>query len=215
LGHKLNLSGQTEALFDSFASSVRRAIRKAERSGLQVFVARTREAVTDFYRLHCRTRKRHGVPPQPLSFFLSIYEEIIERGAGFIVLAKDGPKFVAGAVFFHFGKNAVYKFGASNQDGRETRANNLVMWEGIKTLNHAGCDMLDFGRTSVANEGLRRFKLGWATQEERIGYSKFDCSIGDWVAARDRASGLHQAIFSCLPVCLNRVAGTMLYPHLD
>jgi hypothetical protein len=214
-GHALALSGGTDQLFGRFASSVRRAIRKAERSGLEVSVVRSREGILDFYRLHCRTRKRHGAPPQPLSFFLNILEEIIQPGAGFIVIASGGGHPIAGAVFFHFGKKAVYKFGAAMEDGRETRANNLVMWEGIKALVQRRIETLDFGRTSLANEGLRRFKLGWGTREEKISYFKFDTSTGAWVSGRDRASGFHSAIFARLPLALNRIAGALLYPHLD
>ena len=39
------------------------------------------------------------------------------------------------------------------------RPNNLVMWEGIKSLMQRGADTLHLGRTSMENEGLRRFKL--------------------------------------------------------
>lgn len=215
LGHTLTLNGGVEKLFGGFASSVRRAIRKAERSGLQVRIVRTREAVLEFYRLHCRTRKLHGVPPQPISFFLSIYEEMIRPGAGFIVLANDGPRSLAGGVFLHFGKKAIYKFGASIEDGREIRANNLVMWEGIKALANDGCETLDFGRTSLGNRGLRQFKLGWGTLEKKISYFKFDTSTRAWVLGRDRASGFHTAVFSRLPLALNRLAGELIYPHLD
>jgi len=215
LGHRLSLAGGAEEISRGFASSVRRAIRKAERGDLRVVVGQTREAVLAFYRLHCRTRKQHGAPPQPLSFFLNILEEIIKPGAGFVVLACQGSRPVAGAVFFHFEKRAIYKFGASVEDGRDTRANNLVMWEGIKSLVEMGCETLDFGRTSVANEGLRRFKLGWGTREERIEYYRFDPSAGAWMTGRDRASSFYNGIFSRLPLFCNRVAGAITYRHLD
>src|SRR5438270_809040 len=137
-GHKVRLSEDSEGLLIRFASPVRRAIRKAQKSGLNVQVATTREAVLQFYRLHVRTRRRHGIPPQPLSFFLNIYREAIKGGHGFVVLAGSSAKFIAGAVFLQFGKNAVYKFGASNTSYQEFRANNLVMWEAIRFLMHLG-----------------------------------------------------------------------------
>ena len=55
----------------------------------------------DFYRLHARTRRRHGLPPQPFSFFSNIHSEVIKPGLGFVVLAKNASKVVAGAVFFY------------------------------------------------------------------------------------------------------------------
>src|SRR5207244_2861872 len=83
----------------------RRAIPQAERSNVSVAVDRNRQVIDDFYRLHVQTRRRHGLPPQPASFFLNIYEHLIKRGLGFIVLAQHGPRPIAAAIFFRFGKN--------------------------------------------------------------------------------------------------------------
>ena len=158
-----------------FAGSVRRAIRKAERSDLDVRgEPDLEEAILEFYRLHVRTRRRHGLPPQPKSFFLNIHDEIIKPGSGFVVLAKRRSIPVAAAVFLHTGKKAVYKFGASDERHQDLRGNNLVMWEAIQFLAQNGFDTLHLGRTSFENEGLRRFKLAWGTVEETINYFRFD-----------------------------------------
>ena len=122
----------------------------------------------EFYRLHVRTRRRHGLPPQPASFVLKIHDEIIKPGLGFVVLASKGSRPVAAAVFLNKGKKAVYKFGASDERHQDLRGNNLVMWEAIQFLAQGGFDTLHLGRTSFGNEGLRRFKLAWGTVEETI-----------------------------------------------
>ena len=214
-GHKVRLSEDSEELFIRFASPVRRAIRKAQKSGLNVQVATTREAVLQFYRLHVKTRRRHGIPPQPLSFFLNIYREAIKRGHGFVVLAGSSAKFIAGAVFLQFGKNAVYKFGASNTSYQEFRGNNLVMWEAIRFLIQRGCQLLHFGRTDIENEGLRQFKMGWGTEEELIEYFKFDIEEKVWDSNGRDGLGFYNKIFRRLPLVLNRFAGSVIYPHLD
>ncbi len=213
--HTLDLRDRTSVLLSQFDSSVRRAIRKAERCGLKFQILRSREAVLAYYQLHCRTRRRHGAPPQPLSFFLNIHSEIMESGAGFVALATKNSVPVAGAVFFHFAKGAIYKFGASEEDQQELRGNNLVMWEAIRFLTDSGFESLDFGRTSLNNEGLRRFKLSWGTKEETIEYFKFDTGTQTWVTSQDRATGFHTAVFSHLPSAVNRLAGALIYPHLD
>ena len=215
LGHSLDLRAGPEKLPAGFDDSVRRAIRKAERSGLTVETSGSREAILDFYRLHGQTRKRHGVPPQPLSFFLNIHREIIEPGLGFVVLARRASRPVAASVFFRCGKKAIYKFGASEETQQEFRGNNLVMWKGIEFLAREGVEQLHFGRTSLGNEGLRRFKLAWGTREETLEYFKFDTAANAWVTARDRAAGFHNRLFGSLPLALNRVIGSMIYPHLD
>ena len=214
-GHTLDLRIGLEELLSRVKSSARRALRKAERSGLSVQVAGTRMAMMEFYRLHVRTRKRHGLPPQPASFFLNIHDEVIKSGLGFVVIASSGSRRISAAVFFQVGKKAIYKFGASDERFQELRGNNLVMWEGIRFLVQNGAETLHFGRTSLQNDGLRRFKLGWGIEEETISYHKFDAAARACVRRRDTASGFQGAIFSRLPSSMNRLAGALIYPHLD
>ena len=214
-GVLVSLRRGVEDMASRFDSQVRRAIRKAERSNVSAVIAHNRQAIDDFYRLHVQTRRRHGLPPQPASFFKNIYEHIIKPGLGFIVLARSGSCAIAAAVFFRFGKNAVYKFGASDKRFQEFRVNNLVMWQGIQRLARTGVEKLHFGRTDCENEGLRRFKLSWDTQEETIDYFRVDPSGRQCLTPVRRQGGLHKRIFGRLPLVFNRLAGSILYPHLD
>ena len=211
--HTLTLRSEPEQMLARFASSVRRAIRKAEGNGVSAMAVHSRQSVADFYQLHVRTRRRHGLPPQPASFFLNIYEHIIKPGHGFTVLAQRGYRRIAAAIFFHFGKNALYKYGASDNQFQEFRANNLVMWQGIQFLAHQGAERLHFGRTDCENDGLRRFKLSWGTEEEALNYFRVDPSGKEYAAPLD--SNFHKRIFCRLPLAFNRLAGSMIYPHLD
>ncbi len=213
--HRLDLQEDLEVVFASFNGSIRRAIGKAERSGMNVEVLRTREAILSYYRLHMRTRRQFGIPPQSLAFFLNIYEEIIKPGLGIVVLAGMNSTHFAGGIFFQVGNRAVYKFGASDHRFQEFRGNNLVMWKAIVFLACSGAKTLHFGRTSPENEGLKRFKLGWNTTEETIKYHKFDILEGKWVGGMNRAATFHQAFFRRLPLMVNRLFGSLLYPHLD
>jgi hypothetical protein len=214
-GHVLHLCSEPAQIFGRFATSVRRAIRKAERSGVSAMARRGREAVGDFYRLHVQTRRRHGLPPQPASFFQNIYNEIIKPGIGFTVVAERRSRPVAAAIFFRFGKNAVYKYGASDERFQAFRANNLVMWEGIQFLARHGAEQLHFGRTECQNDGLRRFKLSWGAKEETINYFRVDPSGRQCFVPAPSDDAFHKKIFSRLPLVFNRLAGSMIYPHLD
>ena len=111
--------------------------------------------MSQFYKLHRRTRRRHGAPPQPFRFFDNIYRHLIEVGSGFITLASRDGKAVAGAVYLTHGKNAVYKFGASDERYNQYRANNLVMWEAIKYLCEDRCEKPAFRQDFT---GQRRFE---------------------------------------------------------
>jgi GNAT acetyltransferase-like protein len=214
-GHFLDLRIGPEALISHFSSSVKRAVRKAERSGLTVSIRSTPEAMAQFYKLHLRTRRRHGVPPQPRSFFINIQRHLISAGFGFIVLVECQKDPIAAAMFFKLGRHAVYKFGASDERLQELRANNLAMFEAIKYLAEGGAEALHLGRTETENQGLRRFKLSWGAAEETIDYARFDTARASWKDSRDHRSTFHRPIFRALPASLNRLAGAILYPHLD
>jgi len=244
-GHVLDVAGGADAVFGKFDPSVRRAIRKSEKSGLRVEISRDREALREFYRLHCMTRGRHGVPPQPYSFFEAIQKHVIDAGHGFVVLAsperraparrdasensllnpnlspkpdlggsRDGlPYSIAASVYFHFGRRAIYKFGASDMRWQHLRANNLVMWTAIQHLAKEGFATLDMGRTDPSNEGLRAFKLGWGTTENRLPYYRYDFRSNTFLgeAGQSRWAGR----LGWLPGPFARLAGALLYSHWE
>ncbi|HRZ37467.1 MAG TPA: GNAT family N-acetyltransferase, partial [Candidatus Paceibacterota bacterium] len=212
--HTLDLTAGEAGLSSGFAPSVRRAIRKADRSGLDVRIEDSAASVDAFYRLHCMTRRRQGMPIQPKAFFDNIARHVIARGAGRVILAHRLGQPVAGAMFFESGRRAFYKFGASDLARQDLRANNLVMWRAIRFYAGCGFAALDFGRTSMANEGLRRFKAGWGAVESRLSYFKYDLRRSRYMADRDRSSGWHNAVFRCLPIVALRALGSLMYRHL-
>jgi Acetyltransferase (GNAT) domain len=214
-GHFLDLKVGWNALISNFSSSVQRAVRKARRSALSVRIESGGDAMAKFYKLHVRTRRKHGVPPQPQSFFTNIQRHLLDTHHGFIVLVENQERPLAAAMFFRFGRHAIYKFGASDERWQKLRPNNLAMSEGIKCLAETGAETLHFGRTAKENEGLRRFKLSWGATEEEIRYARFEMGSGSWNEAHPAGSGLHKHVFRALPASLNRLAGAMIYPHLD
>jgi lipid II:glycine glycyltransferase (peptidoglycan interpeptide bridge formation enzyme) len=214
-GHVISLACGEEALFKNLDGAIRRGIRKAESAGLQIEFSRNLDSIRTFYTLHCRTRQRHGLPPQPVRFFENIARYVLEPGHGFVATATLERRPLAASIFFHRGAQALYKFGASDHAFQELRPNNLMMWAAIKRCASHGFNSLHLGRTSLANDGLRRFKLAFGAREERMEYHKYDFATRAFVTDVDRADGGLNRIFRCLPSPLLRLAGQMLYPHLS
>lgn len=212
--HTLDLTPGPAALFCDFDPAVRRALRKAERSAIEVRVESSCEGMATYYDLHCRTRRKHGLPPQPWAFFANIQRHIIAEGQGRLLLAYHQERAVAGAVFFHWGKSALYKFGASDEAHQELRANNHVLWHAIESYAFDGFERLDLGRTSLSNTGLRRYKLGWGARESQLAYLKYDLRLGQFVSGRDVSEGWHNVFFRVMPLALLRAIGARLYRHL-
>jgi len=212
--HTLALTVDNERLFSGCHSSIRRGIRRAEKSGVQITLSQSTQALKDFYRLHCITRKKHGIPPQPLSFFLNIGKHILSQNLGMIVSASHHGQSIASAIFFRYGNEAVYKFGASDPRFQDLRPNNLVMWTAIQQLAQTGILKLNFGRTSLNNEGLRHFKLCWGAAEQTIHYHKYSFREQGFVRSRDDSSGWHNRVFRALPRIVSRWSGALMYRHI-
>ncbi len=213
-GHRLNLERSPERLFSNLEGTVRRNIRKALKEGVEIEISESAESIREFTRLNSLTRKEHGLPPQPFEFFRQIHRKVISRGRGFVILARHGNRPVAGAVFFHIGEKAVYKYGASDRRMQHLRANNLVMWEAVRQFAERGFGTFCFGRTEPGNDGLRRFKTGWGAEESLIPYYRYDFRRSAFISG---ASGPEEnpmrAVFRRLPVFVLVLIGRLLYRH--
>lgn len=214
-GHVLDLRAGEESVERSLDAAVRRAIRKAGRSGLEISIDSGITAVSEFYGLHCETRRRHGLPPQPFRFFKSIQRNLLACGLGEVVLVWQKERAVAGAIFLRSADRAVYKFGASDASYWELRPNQWAMWHGIRHLISLGCSELHFGRTSKGDDGLSRFKRSWGCRTEALNYFRHDTQSDRWLAGCSQTSQSHQRLFGRMPLCINRFAGGLIYPHLD
>ena len=174
--HELDLRKGEKELFSNLRGSTKRNIKKAVKEGVEVECSSSLQSLRTFYNLHCTTRKKHGLPPQPFKFFKKLHQHLISKGHGLVSLANYHGKMAAGAVYLHFGKKAVYKFGASDPKYTNVRPNNQVMWESIRRYINMGFESLAFGRTDMDNEGLLQFKRGWGVEEKVIDYYLYDLS---------------------------------------
>jgi hypothetical protein len=100
LGHAVDLRIGVDLLFKGLDGATRRGVRKAESGGLKVGFGAGTDSVRTFYKLHCATRRRHGLPPQPYRFFENIQRHILGLGGGFVALARLGDRPAAAGFFF-------------------------------------------------------------------------------------------------------------------
>jgi hypothetical protein len=214
LGHNLDLTKGERTLNAALRDSTRRNIKKAKRQGIIATISSDSEAVKHFYRLNSMTRREHSLPPQPYYFFQKVYDYIISRGLGFVVLASRHGQNIAGAIFFHFGDQGIYKYGASDKKYQDLRANNLLIWEGINRLRGQGYKNLCFGRTERENSGLRQFKRGWGAEEKTLKYFRYDIKRRDFMARQPRTSTFKIRLLKKMPLSFLNLAGSFLYRHM-
>lgn len=213
-GHVMDLSGTEESVKAGLSPKKKRSINKAAREGVSVAQFKTEDSIREYFRLHCMTRKRHGLPPQPYHFFKKIYEHVISKGFGFVALASYKGMNIAGVVCFHFGGKAIWKFGASDMRYKRLRVNDFVTWEAIKMCSRQGCKSFCFGRTEPDNDGLRVFKSGWGAKEDMIRYFRYDLKTDAFVRGKPYGRAFYNRIFEKMPDSLSKVAGEIIYRHI-
>jgi hypothetical protein len=211
--HTLLLEGSLSNLKKKIRASTLRNIRRADRSGVHVSMSRSLLTMRVFHRLNCMTRKRHGLPPQPWYFFEAIFKNVVQRRNGVIFLASYESKPIAGCLFLHFRKHAIYKFGASDGQFHFLRANNLLMWKAIQHYSDFGYQSIDFGRTDTGHSGLLQYKRGWGTRENALYYYRFDTKRRIFLK-ETRTSPPGYAMLRKMPILLLRLIGHLLYPHV-
>jgi len=161
------------------------------------------------------TRKRHGLPPQPLKFFKSLYENIISKNLGIIASAHYQHKIIAASVYFNFNHKALFKYGASDERYHHLRPNNLIMWEAINWHRENGCQTLNLGRTESDNAGLLNYKRTWGGKESLIHYHRFILRRTNFSERSRLTAGRSvQKAIKWMPRVLLEVMGKALYRHL-
>ncbi|MBN1905420.1 MAG: peptidoglycan bridge formation glycyltransferase FemA/FemB family protein [Deltaproteobacteria bacterium] len=211
--HDVKLNETEEKLFSSLKSSTRRNIKNAQSRGVEVSLNNTLDAVKQFFKLNCMTRKKHGLPPQPFIFFNKLFKDVISKKKGFVALAFSKKKAIAGAVFLHFNKKAVYKYGASDEGYLNMRPNNLLMWEAIKHYAKESFSNFSFGITEMENQGLLQFKRGWGATESLVNYYRYSLKNNEFIKDSFRAKTSYP-IFKKMPSPVLNAIGYLLYRHI-
>jgi hypothetical protein len=213
IDHSVDLSLGEQKVFRSFRASTRRNIQSAISADVGITFDNSWNTVRDFYHLNCKTRKYHGLPPQSKLFFKNVFDHILSQNKGCIALALYRGIPIAGAVFFHFGRQAIFKYGASIRKYHHLRPNNLIMWQAIRRYIEEGYRFFSFGKTEPANKGLLQFKDGWGTQERTIYYYRYDLAKNAFVSTNKTLKSSYN-LFKVMPLPLLRLTGNFLYRHV-
>ena len=170
--HTLKLSSDPEAVLKSMDKTrVREPVRQAARRGVEVRRATGKSDIFVFYEMLVDTRRRHGAPVQPRRFFDLLWDRIIEKDMGFLLLAYKKHEPVGGSLYMHYKGTLTAKYNGSAPKYWNLRSNYSLIWSAIEWGCEQGFACFDFGRTEAFNQTLRQFKSGWGTVEEPLVYS--------------------------------------------
>ncbi len=154
--HRLDLRPPDDEIFDRFHHSAQRAVQRAEREHLAYEVGRSEALLASFYRLLRMTRRRHGLPPQPLEWFRNLVANLGD-GLSIHVASKDG-RAIASVLTLSFKNVVYYKYGGSDASRHRLGGMPFLFWRVIRDARAAGFEDLDLGRSDLDQPGLIAFK---------------------------------------------------------
>lgn len=196
--------------------TIQYSIRKAIRAGVTIKEENSKRGMREFCRLNELTRKKHGVPSQPKLFFSNIFEQIIAKKRGFILLAMYDAMPVAAGLFLKFKNTVYYKYSASDpQYLSQKTPNHLLTWHAIEQACLTGYRSFDFGRTSQDNTGLIRYKEMWGAESRDLPYCYYPEIKG--ATARKESDLVYRVMTSLwrrLPDAIIAKLGPMIYKYL-
>jgi hypothetical protein len=160
----IHLAGRTlDQVWHSLSGSCRRAVRKAESSGVEVVTARDKGFLDEYYCMCEEVYRGSGRRPHlAKEFYAAAWDALAGQGKIQVLLAMHAGKAIAGGVFLLYQDTVYYMSGASHDRGLELRPNNLIQWRFIEWAAAQGYRVYDMGGAVVP--GITRFKLSFGGQ---------------------------------------------------
>ncbi len=211
--HVLDLRAGSAEVFRGFHhNSIQRKIRRAEREGVTCEEGCTEALLTEFYSLVVQTRRRHGIPPQPLFWFRALLNRLGDGVTVRVARARGRP--IASILTLRHRDTLVYKYGASDASAHSLGAMPLLFW---KTVQHAcatGCLALDLGRSESDHQGLVTFKEHLGGVGTMLTYRSSRRSSGSRSNLRALLAPWSRDFMERVPERWCVAAGRLLYRHV-
>lgn len=167
--HRLDLRpGLSHIIHGFHKDCIQRKISRAEREALRYEDGKSEELLRDFYRLVLVTRRRQGLPPQPLAWFRNLID-CMGDGLKIRLAFKDG-RVVAGILTLSFKDTLTYKYGCSDKKYANLGGMHLLLWRAIQEASAQGLAEVNMGRSDSDNHGLIEFKSRWGAIGSNLTY---------------------------------------------
>jgi len=199
-----------EDIFRSFHKNcIQRKIRRAEREGVSYREGSSDDMLQDFYRLLILTRRRHGVPPQPMAWFRNLRDSF---GPAFKVrIAIKNGEALGGLLTLRFKDRMVYKYGCSNAGYHRLGTMPFLFWHAVQDAKESGCVELDLGRSDLADQGLIEFKTHLGASSSKVTNYRYP---GSGRAHTSKKTWFSSKLYAHLPTPILKAAGTLFYRHV-
>ncbi|MEI8139866.1 MAG: GNAT family N-acetyltransferase [bacterium] len=215
--HYLSLEQGPEQLWKNFhRSCIRQKISRAIKNELTMRTVESKSDLQAFYRLYVMTRQRLCLPPQPYTFFESLWDTFFEKNHITALLAIKDGKPIAGLMLFHFKDRVSAEFGVSDHTYWDFNPNHYLFWEAIQSACRQGFEVFDFGRTSPHNRELMDFKGRWGAVEADLVEFQYPRKVRNEVTVREHSGSyqLMRRLLQYVPESMFERFGGFCYRHL-
>jgi CelD/BcsL family acetyltransferase involved in cellulose biosynthesis len=209
--HTLDLTPSIDQLYGALhRTAIQQPLRRAEREGVCHESGRSEALLQRFYALLVSTRRRHGLPPQPMPWFRNLVDCFGDRLT--VHVASREGRALAAILTLRHRHVLVHKYGASDERFHRFGAMPFLLWKAIRDAKDRGLSLFDLGRTDADNPGLATFK-------ERLGATRSTLTYVRWAETGRRTSDERRVpgaarVFARLPDELLVAAGKLFYRHM-
>ncbi len=191
----------------------RRQVKRAANEQFRIETGDTLAMLRRFYAIQLETRRRLGVPPQPLRFFNLVREAFAPGGGLEIWIASLAGHDQAAVVLLRDEAQLYAKWSARAAESAPG-ASHLLFFSILE--HHAGrAAALDLGRTDLRNSGLARFKAEMGAAPSPLPYSFFPAAPRRISAEDpDRSGRPLTRLWRRLPLPVTRAIGAVAYRYL-
>ncbi|MBF8250362.1 MAG: hypothetical protein HW400_963, partial [Candidatus Levybacteria bacterium] len=146
-------------------------IKKAIKEEIEISTSTDEKDIRKFYDLQIETAKRQKFVPFSYKFLHEQFKVFAENGNALLYKAEFKNKLLAQAFVIFYGKEAVYHYGASADEGRHFPGAYLIQWEAIKEAKKRGMTRYNFWGVAPIEKsdhrfaGLSLFKRGFGGED--------------------------------------------------
>lgn len=176
---QLDITKSEEDLLKNMRKTTRYEIKKAISLGIEVTGWQLKSdrryyenpLIREFYDLQLVTARRQKFVPFSFDFLNEQFKVFSQKNQALLYRAALNNKLLAEAIIIFYGKEAVYHYGTSTDEGRKYPGSYLIQWEAIKEAKKRGMTSYNFWGVSPFNEpnhrfyGLSLFKRGFGGKD--------------------------------------------------
>ena len=164
---ELDLSLSEEVYWHSLKSPVRRAVKKARKSGITVIVDEESAYLPEYFDLFVQTRQRLGVTIYPQHFFQSL-SNCNPQGVKLLVAKLQDSTIVGGLIIFLHGFHAYSGYLGYRAEYLNLRIVDILFYEAFCLARNAGVKTFLMGTDSPTQESLIRYKKKWLAKPKEV-----------------------------------------------